>query len=216
MATFCILVYFPSWLEIQKKHNKITNRAKNLLNLVRRCHKFPNKKISEISLKCLQRNAFFAHQENVILGMLADEDSDNRRIAVNKILNIRKNVENISEENSHNYNEAEGVQAVRKFVVPTINVKARSLKKFVNLDSNDITEPPFTISMTNEFLEEILENPLQLGHPCHNQAVERHVKLVTESCSAVSSYEERDGLIRQRIQSRKLMKVYDTKGQFAL
>jgi len=32
----------------------------------------------------------------------------------------------------------------------------------------------------------MLTKPLVLQHPCHNQAVERHVKLVTEAASVVT------------------------------
>jgi len=38
-------------------------------------------------MKVLQRNAYFAHSENVILGMLAEDDENIRRRAVDKILN---------------------------------------------------------------------------------------------------------------------------------
>jgi len=37
-------------------------------------------------MKVLQRNAYFAHSENVILGMLAEYDENIRRRAVDKIL----------------------------------------------------------------------------------------------------------------------------------
>ena len=43
--------------------------------------------------------------------------------------------------------------------------------------------------------------PLQLDHPCHNQCVERHVKMVTEAAAQVEGFERRDGLIRQKIKS---------------
>ena len=63
-------------------------------------------------------------------------------------------------------------------------------------------------------LEDIRESPLKFAHPCHNQAVERHVKLVTEACSSVVGFESRDGLIRLNICSRKLMKSFDSTNQF--
>jgi len=39
-------------------------------------------------MKVLQRNAYFAHSENVILGMLAEYDENIRRRAVDKILEL--------------------------------------------------------------------------------------------------------------------------------
>jgi len=63
-------------------------------------------------------------------------------------------------------------------------------------------------------IAQMLTKPLVLQHPCHNQAVERHVKLVTEAASVVTGYEKRDGMIGQRIQSRLLMTKFDSKQQF--
>jgi len=40
-------------------------------------------------MKVPQRNAYFAHSENVILGMLAEDDGNIRRRAVDKILELR-------------------------------------------------------------------------------------------------------------------------------
>ena len=53
-----------------------------------------------------------------------------------------------------------------------------------------------------------------LHHPCHNQSVERHVKLVTEASAQVEGFARRDGIIRQKIKSRKLLKTFNTKMQF--
>jgi len=55
---------------------------------------------------------------------------------------------------------------------------------------------------------------LLLYYPCHNQTVERHVKLFTEASAQVAGFERRDGIIRQKIKSRSLMKKFDTKMQF--
>ena len=51
-------------------------------------------------------------------------------------------------------------------------------------------------------------------HPCHNQAIEGHVKLVSEAALQVTLYERRDGYIRQKIRSKKLLKQLNTKSQF--
>ena len=36
---------------------------------------FPNKIIQDIAVAVLQRNAYFAHHENILLAMLADNDT---------------------------------------------------------------------------------------------------------------------------------------------
>jgi len=63
-------------------------------------------------------------------------------------------------------------------------------------------------------IAKMLTKLLVLQHPCHNQAVERHIKLVTEAASVVTGYEKRDGMILQKIQSRLLMSKFDSKQQF--
>ena len=84
----------------------------------------------------------------------------------------------------------------------------------VNMNLPDITEPPATRLLSDEAINSLRLTPLRLDHPCHNQAVERHVKLVTEASAAAATFERRDGIIRQRIHSRKLMKCFETKKQF--
>ena len=47
---------------------------------------FPNKIIQDIAVAVLQQNAYFAHHENILLAMLADNDHNVRLLPVNKIL----------------------------------------------------------------------------------------------------------------------------------
>ena len=84
-------VYFPSWFEIKRKHT-IVDGAKNFFNIVNRVTKLPNAQIRTVALNVLQRNAYFAHPENVLLGMLGDNDENLRRLAVNKIAALRNSV----------------------------------------------------------------------------------------------------------------------------
>ena len=96
----------------------------------------------------------------------------------------------------------------------TINIKAKAYYKLIDLDDQDVTEPPAVSHLSNEHLQSIYGKKLELKIPCHNQAVERHIKVVTEASMLVSGFERRDGLIRQKLKSRKLMKCYNTKKQF--
>ena len=227
LAQFCIKVYFPSWFQIKQNH-AITEGAKNLFGIIEKIEKFPNKRIKDISMKVIQRNAFFAHPENVLLAMMGDEDADVRRIAVNKIQAIRGNLPNFviesgqfdsgtieqSDEEDQPSASSNLDSEIRRFLIPKLNTNAKVYHKLVNLNSPDVTEPPATKQYRNDEIEIIRNVPLVLKHPCHNQAVERHVKLVTEASSAVAGFERRDGLIRQKIKSRKLMKCSNRKNQF--
>jgi hypothetical protein len=51
-------------------------------------------------------------------------------------------------------------------------------------------------------------------YPCHTQAVERCVKLVTEASSAVCGAKSRDGFIRVRLESREKMPYFNTKADY--
>jgi len=57
--------------------------------LIERVCQFPTDKVRDISMKVLLQNAYFVHSENVILGMLAEDDENIRRRAVDKISELR-------------------------------------------------------------------------------------------------------------------------------
>ena len=182
---------------------------------------FPNQNVVKIGLDVLQRNGYFAHPENVLVAMLGDDNEDLRRLAVNKIFAIRSKIPNVVIENDNfegGFIKPVGVfddsSTIQKFLIPKINFMAKSYHKMVNMNLPDITEPPATRLQSDEAINSLRLTPLRLDHPCHNQAVERHVKLVTEASAAAATFERRDGIIRQRIHSRKLMKCFETKKQF--
>ena len=161
-------------------------------------------------MKVLQRNTYFAHSENVILGMLAQDDENICRRAVDKILELRSEASATTDMESSTL-ESSRKDVVRQFKVPKSNVKATHFYELTNLDSiKDISQPPAVMDLDAQ----MLTKPLVLQHPCHNQAVERHVKLVTEAALVVTRFEKQDGMIRQKIQSRLLMSKFDSKQQF--
>ena len=185
--------------------------------------KFPSGKVKSIAMKVVKYNAFSAHPENVLLCMLADEDDDARRIAVNKIMSMRGRLPDfrvdddfeggsieLDDEDDQPTGEREN-QDVRKFCVPKINVEA---KVYGNLNDPGVTEPPVTKRMSIEQIEQFRSKPLRLCHPCHSQSVERHVKLVSEASQTVAGFEKRDGHVHMKIKSRKLMPIFDTKKDF--
>ena len=77
-------------------------------------------------------------------------------------------------------------------------------------------QPPAIAHLTNDSIEEGRIKRLLLHHPCHNQTVERTAcKTGYRSVLIqVAGFKRRDGLIRQKIKSRSLMKKFDTKMQF--
>ena len=135
--------------------------------------------------------------------MLAEGDENIRRRTVDKILELRKVAWPTT------YMESSTLESSRRDVVRQFKVPK------MNLDSiKDISQLPAVMDLDDTSIAQILTKPLVLQHPCHNQAVERHVKLVTEAASVVTEYEKWDGLIRQKFQSRLLMSKFDSKQQF--
>ena len=50
--------------------------------------------------------------------------------------------------------------------------------------------------------------------PNFTQAVEEEVKVMNEACTEVTGYSARDGCIKQRLISMKIMSHFCTKGNF--
>ena len=88
---------------------------------------------------------------------------------------------------------------VRKFIIPKINTNAKTYFSLSSLSLKDMHESPALKHLLNKEVEAFQQHKLYLEHPCGNQAVERHIKLVSEASAAVAGCNNRDGLIRQKI-----------------
>lgn len=139
--------------------------------------------------------------------MLADDNKVIRELACRRILKAR----------------SEKVTGIRKFKVPSFNLNAPHYTDIIVWHDSQITvtEPPLTKSLSAEALKEIVENGLETKEniaplfPCHTQAVERCIKLVTEASGAVCGEEKRDVFIRARLSSRQMIPFYYTKREFS-
>ena len=85
----------------------------------------------------------------------------------------------------------------------------------IDWKNEELLEPPLTKHLSIEELQQIVHEPFNPPkYPCHTQAVERGVKVVTEASAAVSGQSQRDGYIRQKLHSRKNFASYDSKQDF--
>ena len=137
--------------------------------------------------------------------MATDERPHIRQLALRRVLAARS---------SNNETDTEP----RVFKVPLLNFEAQDYTEIITWSSNKRTEPPMFRSFPSNQLEENIRSSEMLqfqSFPCHTQAVERGIKLVTEACTAVCE-PQRDGFIRVRIESRSAMKVFNTKSDFSL
>lgn len=81
----------------------------------------------------------------------------------------------------------------------------------------DATEPPLTRRLSEQEVWDIAlrkSTPKFADIPCHTQAVERGVKMITEAAKRVCGENSRDGYIRCRLESRRNMSKFDTKSHF--
>ena len=161
LTNFCLKIYFPTWFNI-KKENKITDGAKNFFKLIERVHQFPTDKVRDISMKVLQRNVYFAHSENVILGMLAEDDENIRQRAVDKISELCSEASATTDVESSTL-ESSRKDVVRQFMVPKIKVEATHFYELTKLDSiKDISQPPAVMDLDDTLIAQMQTKPLVL------------------------------------------------------
>lgn len=88
----------------------------------------------------------------------------------------------------------------------------------IDWSKENITEPPLITKYSNEELLNLVSAGSSFlefeSLPCHTQAVERCVKLVTEASTSVCGPDARDGFIRTRIKARQDVPLFETKSQF--
>jgi hypothetical protein len=206
LVTYIMKVYGPIWFHIKVKPLCIEG-SKHLWKLIMYSRYMPDHLRKTVDV-VIQRNGFFAHMENLLLAMLFDNRDTIRKLAWSRVISARKQNQNSS--------------SVRNFRVPIINMQATD---YIDLifwsDNNERLEPPVLNGISDEDLGNIVSNenastqfPYLSSFPCHTQGTERCVKLVTEAASLVCGEKRRDGFIRSRLESRNIMKCFDTKSEF--
>lgn len=103
------------------------------------------------------------------------------------------------------------------FKVPTIKFDAEDYIDLIDWQSCTVTERPLTMKFTDNDLQNILKENSTLTFekfPCHTQAVERCVKLVTEASQKVCGELSRDGYIRAKLEARANLPTLDNKCQY--
>ena len=107
---------------------------------------------------------------------------------------------------------------MRVFKVPIFI--AQSYYDMVDWQFLKLTEPPLTKNIETENTMNFIHsrgapNFHAKAIPCHTQAVERHIKLVTEASHKVCGGSNGDGFIRSTLLSRQQMPRFQTKYQFS-
>ena len=204
LVVFILTVYAPMWFEI-KNSPSCKDGARHVHSTIVKS-RYLTETLKAVVDPVIQRNAYFSHPENLLLAMLTDDRPEIRELALRRILKARK--------------QETGSQ-MRLFSVPILNFQATSYIEMIDWGNIPITEPPITMDIADETLITMIRAhstpTLEFArYPCHTQAVERHIKLVTEASERVCGQESRDGFIRTRLQSRSKMPKFDTKAEHTL
>ena len=151
--------------------------AKNLFNMVKIIRVFPHKEVSIIAKKVIENNAYFSHLENVLFAMLGDCDQRVRKIEMERIAKLR---------NQRPARDDHG--AIRKFILPVVKFNVGGYHKLAHKHEVNVKEPPLTKNLTEEEIRRLLSEPLKFNHPCHSQAVGRHIRVVSEAARVVTTF----------------------------
>ena len=198
---FIVGVYIPNWFNVKVKHRWVegANHVLYQLQLLRS----QKKKVLEIVMPTIRRSAWYAHPEAVLQAMVCSDKLEERKEAVEKILEIR---------GDGNEEIQLGDISVRPRRTPIINIKALKLNELVDLASKDVTEPPLTAKLTTAKVKKFIDQPMEVPDwSSHTQSVERCVKMVTEAAAHVYSHDRREGYIRSQVISRELMSKNNSK-----
>ena len=86
--------------------------------------------------------------------------------------------------------------------------ESKFLVRFENITC-DHDMPELSEDVFDEDIAKLGIVPLTLDYKNHTQGVERCIKLVTDASTAVHCFEARDGFIHARVNSRKLMPLFE-------
>lgn len=198
LAEFVVKIYAPMWFLIKKNHN-VSSGPSHVFKFIELSRYLPSK-FKNIVDNAIQRNAFFAHRENVLLAMLIDDQETVRKRAVELIVRARQFKSS----------------SVRKLIMPIINFDAKVYYEMIDLEKDGFIEPPITKKMSIDDLKN--ENSIKCllhGIPCHSQGTERTIRLVSESCKIVSDEDRRNEVVRCTIASRKILNRTESKQDYA-
>ncbi|XP_065670747.1 uncharacterized protein LOC136089067 [Hydra vulgaris] len=109
IVKFLVTVYFPMWFQIKVKHNWIEGpqHILNQLTLI----KLQDENVPMIIEKYVRSSAWNSHSEILLQTLLCSKNKIEREFAVNKILEIRKNLEmgNLASRTYRAYNMGRGL-----------------------------------------------------------------------------------------------------------
>lgn len=206
LVAFILKSYMPLWFKI-KKSKYLTDGPGHVFEAIKSTRFLPENLVRVVD-PVIERNAFFAHPENLLLRMIVDERKHIRELGFRRIIKARM--------------LASKPDSIRNFQPPKINFQANDYTDIIDWNTTVLTPPPLLRRVSDDEIwakitvGETADDWNFGKFPCHTQAVERCVKLVTESSQKVVGANNRDGFIRSTLASRALMPKFDSKCNFNL
>ena len=105
---------------------------------------------------------------------------------------------------------------IRTFETQVLDFNANNYFDIIKWDDiSKVTPPPILNFYSNEQLLSASENPLNIPtYPCHTQAFERTIKIVTHATETVYGHEERNGLILNILKNKEKYKSFFSKEEY--
>ncbi|KAK0040162.1 hypothetical protein Bpfe_030409 [Biomphalaria pfeifferi] len=103
LATYIMQVYTPVWFAIKSKPSCVDG-TKHIWLTVHLSRSLPTE-VKNIIDPVIQRNAYFAHPENLLIAMVTDDRDHIKQLGLRRILKVRQ----------------EQKTGIRKFCIPRLN-----------------------------------------------------------------------------------------------
>ena len=198
-ANFISTVYAPGWFIIKMNPEAIRG-PENLHKILQLCGELPEN-VWAIIKPVVQGNAYFVHPENILIAMVSDNQPHVRELGWRRILKARR----------------KGSNGVRRFKIPQLTYASASYIGMIDWQANDITEPPLTKEFTDAEKESHISEKTTNSFPalpCHTQAVERMITLVTAAAQKVVGKGNRNGYVNSLLSSRSKIPKFNTKKDY--
>ena len=136
-------------------------------------------------------------------------EEDDERLHIDKDFLIR--IDDEAEEDTETIEKTHDMSSknIRKIILPKLKFHATNYHHMIDWDTELKTEPPFSTSLSNDKILGVFKKSRSVPKwPNHTQSVERETRVVTEACREVAGYKARDGYIRQRLSSRRIIPTF--------
>ena len=168
MVGYILNVYAPALFTIRKSPN-ITNGARHLFYMITLARDFLKNKAEYYDYtNTIFNNIYFLTIEHVILGLLTDDRLEKRKMGKEFILQARIDKPKIK-----------GVRYfTQNLTIHDVNYEADDYSNFILYNKlSYFTEPPVTMHLTTQDLDEVVEGKSSLVELCGLQKIPCHTQV---------------------------------------